>query len=255
MNAYIFAQRLWRHVPAGIKVFIRGAHALDSLKTMAHQRLKVFDKHNAIYNDSYFEGIERYAQASVRCMVKTLVDLEGVHSLYDVGCGTGALMLEAKKMGIDVKGCDLSEASIQICRRKGLAVEQVDLESDDVTCPTVNDLACCLEVAEHLPGNCADRLVKSLCKLSSRVVFSAAPPGQADVEHHDHVNEQPKEYWIEKFAQNGFDYCEAQTRGIADAWEKGGVAFFYHRNLMIFKKGPGLSRDPTAGKDGARASQ
>jgi hypothetical protein len=58
------------------------------------------------------------------------------------------------------------------------------------------DLVVSLEVAEHLPADCAETLVDSLTGLGSVVLFSAAIPYQGG-EHH--INEQWPEYWIRLF--------------------------------------------------------
>lgn len=95
------------------------------------------------------------------------------------------------------------------------------------------DVAISMEVAEHLPKRYADRLVGLLAALAPTVVFSGATPGQGGM---DHVNEQPHEYWITKFEARGFRYELELTDRWRRQWEVDGVASFYHRNLMIFRR-------------------
>jgi len=64
------------------------------------------------------------------------------------------------------------------------------------------DLSLCIEVAEHLPPDRADYLVRLLATCSDTVFFSAAHPGQGGTLH---LNEQPPEYWLERFRSYGFD--------------------------------------------------
>jgi hypothetical protein len=91
-----------------------------------------------------------------------------------------------------------------------------------------------MEVAEHLPEKAAGRYVDLLTRLSSVIVFTAAPPGQGG---QDHINEQPPSYWISKFQDLGF----AQDRLLSERWRKiwrgsSAVASWYYENLMIFRR-------------------
>ena len=59
-----------------------------------------------------------------------------------------------------------------------------------------------LEVAEHIPPECADIFVESLTwGLAPVIMFSAAVPGQGGTLH---LNEQWPAYWASKFAQHGY---------------------------------------------------
>ena len=62
------------------------------------------------------------------------------------------------------------------------------------------DVAICIEVAEHLPKRVAPALVEGLAAMSDRVLFTAAQPGQGGTHH---VNEQPREFWLDLFARHG----------------------------------------------------
>ena len=55
------------------------------------------------------------------------------------------------------------------------------------------DLVLSLEVAEHLPSECAEAFVESLVNLGPVILFSAAIPYQGG---ENHVNEQWPEYWV-----------------------------------------------------------
>jgi hypothetical protein len=72
-----------------------------------------------------------------------------------------------------------------------LAIPQEQFLAHDLTLPLhagrTFDLALSLELAEHLPPECAGVLVDSLARLAPAVVFSAAVPFQGGV---GHVNER-----------------------------------------------------------------
>ena len=136
-------------------------------------------------------------------MANTIVKLFSPASVIDVGCGSGGLLEALGAHGkVRCVGIEFSEAGRTLCRRRG-----VDCQFGDLTKPLAiaphHDLLMCFEVAEHLPARYADQLVENLTSGPSRLVFSAATPGQGGYEH---VNEQPNEYWIRKFDARGFRY-------------------------------------------------
>ena len=92
------------------------------------------------------------------------------------------------------------------------------------------DLAMSLEVAEHLPEEAADTLVDSLCKVADVIIFSAAHPGQGG-DHH--INEQPVEYWEEKFAHHG--YVPIQVKQYFPK-EHSRIETWYKENIILFVK-------------------
>ena len=64
------------------------------------------------------------------------------------------------------------------------------------------DLVVSLEVAEHLPEECAKIFIKSLTKLGPVILFSAAIPFQGWT---NHLNEQWPDYWANYFKDNGYE--------------------------------------------------
>jgi hypothetical protein len=93
-----------------------------------------------------------------------------------------------------------TRAALEICRKRGLDVVPFDLESD-VPFESKSNVVISTEVAGYLPERFADRFVDLLCAAAPVVIVSAAIPGQRGT---DHVNEQPNEYWIERFGRRRF---------------------------------------------------
>lgn len=92
------------------------------------------------------------------------------------------------------------------------------------------DLALSFELAEHLPERYADNLVDTLANAGDTIVMTAATPGQGGTHH---VNEQPREYWYEKFQSRGFEYdSEAvqDLRSMIDVEESTWIP----DNIMVF---------------------
>jgi len=139
-----------------------------------------------------------------------------------------------RRRGCQVLGLEYSEAALRYCRSRDLDVRKFDLERDTLADDQTFDVAISIEVAEHLPEKISGRYVALLARLSSVIVFTAAPPGQGG---HDHVNEQPPSYWISKFQALGFAYDEELSRLWRESWrEKAVVAYWYFQNLMIFRR-------------------
>ena len=129
-------------------------------------------------------------------------------------------------------GLERSDAAIAIAGELGVPTIKVDLEGEIVLDQRA-DVVISTEVAEHLPDTAADGYVKLLCSLSDIVVLTAAPPGQGGT---GHVNEQPPEYWLEKFASHAYARDDAETQKMRAEWREGGTADFYHLNVMVFRR-------------------
>jgi hypothetical protein len=111
-------------------------------------------------------------------------------------------------------------------------VEKFDLESDE-TVQGSSDVTVSFEVAEHLPESLAENYVRVISQFSPIVIMSAATVGQGG---HDHVNEQPHEYWIKKMQTRGFDYDRKSSQQVREEWAGKGVAYWYVNNTMIFRR-------------------
>lgn len=189
--------------------------------------------HDSIYDEAYYDrDVEGPAAQAAPHLAQSIIAHFDPKTLIDVGCGTGVILTAFRDRGVSVAGLEYSAAALRRCRERSLNVQKFDLEKDTLEAARIYDLALSLEVAEHLPENVADRFVDLLCSLSPVVVCSAARPGQGGV---DHVNLQPRSYWIEKFAERGFCFEEATTRQIAAEWRAQQVAGYYYENLMVFR--------------------
>jgi glycosyltransferase involved in cell wall biosynthesis len=166
---------------------------------------------SAIYDVSFFDtyfkiGLEDYSK-----IADALHEELSFGSVADVGCGPGLIIQRLKDLGHNVRGFEGSSHAIQR-KRADVPIEKVDLTAWTPSDGSLRDLVICSEVAEHLDAEHADKLVDTCCALArSRVFLTAARPGQGG---HDHVNEQPPEYWIAKFASRGFRYNPWKTDSV-----------------------------------------
>src|SRR5215211_1558289 len=148
------------------------------------------------YSEDYYAVRKEGTRSSAEVIVPLVLEVVKARSVIDVGCGTGEWLSVFKEHGVeDIWGVDGEYVNI-----KTLAIPEERFIPYDLKRPyridRAFDLVVSLEVAEHLPADCAETLVDSLTGLGSVVLFSAAIPYQGG-EHH--INEQWPEYWIRLF--------------------------------------------------------
>jgi len=162
-----------------------------------------------------------------------------VHELFpelrdvlDVGCGPGFALHRLQELGHYVRGIEGSVHALGVSPIKD-AINIADITVIEADEFDAADLVVCTEVAEHLDAEHADHLVALLSGLArSAIYFTAATPGQGG---QDHVNEQPREYWVAKFAAAGWVLDETRTSTMRlRLFEVVRHQIWYPLNSMIF---------------------
>src|SRR5690349_6826641 len=152
-----------------------------------HSRDRVPRAVAPLYDRVFFDAIHERSLRSARVVVPHLINLFHPASVLDVGCGQGAWLSAFKDLGVPrllgVDGEHVDQSQLMI---PPTCFRSVDL-TRPFELPRDFDLALCLEVGEHLPGESAARVVRELTKSAPMVVFSAAIPGQGGT---GHINEQ-----------------------------------------------------------------
>jgi hypothetical protein len=155
--------------------------------------------------------------------------------IADVGAGSGAMAAHGRRLGLDVVACEHSRVGRVFARLQGVRSRPFDVTtSRPAILGRPADVAYSIEVAEHVPAQLADRLVGFLAATAPVVVFTAAPPGQGG---QGHVNEQPRTYWIERFARHGCAYDASATERLQAALRqhlRSGA--WVARNAMVFRR-------------------
>lgn len=182
----------------------------------------------SIYDDGFFEYLREKSRKSAQEIVPIVCNLVNPQSVVDVGCGTATWLAVFKEQGIkQVFGVDGDYVD-----RQKLEIESEKFYAFDLKQPLLLeqkfDLAVSLEVAEHLPLDTADTFIDSLTNLSSVVLFSAAIPEQGGV---DHINEQWQDYWVDKFANKGYEVIDCIRPEI---WQNDNVSYWYAQNILLF---------------------
>lgn len=157
--------------------------------------------------------------------------LRHINSAADFGCNCGPWLRALIECGItDVVGVNIGEPGDNLLFPRERYVNH-DL-SKPLTLGRKFDLVIGLECAEHIPGgeDGANNYVDTLCRHADYILFSAATPGQGG---DGHVNEQPHDYWHQKFLARGYAKLDIIRPLIGGDWR---VAWWYQQNTFMYVK-------------------
>lgn len=184
----------------------------------------------SMYTQAFYENLQYGARCSAEEIVPIILNLFPIKSVVDVGCGTGVWLSVFRKHGIeDILGIDgeyVDPEQLEIPRENFLSHDL----SKPLRIERQFDLVTSLEVAEHLPEECAEGFVNSLTQLGSVILFSAAIPFQGGTEH---VNEQWPDYWSALFSEKGYVAIDCIRPKV---WQSANVEYWYIQNSIIFIK-------------------
>ena len=181
-----------------------------------------------MYNQQFYDRNLKYASDLSERLTPFLCGVLKVNSIVDFGCGEGKLLSDLS-YGFpteDILGLNYNKPE-NLC-----FPEEKFMQCDftkDLSLDRKFDLAISLEVAEHIDKQYANHFIDLITSHSSGLIlFSAAVPGQGGVHH---VNEQPHEYWHEKFYLKGyrcFDIVRPYLRFFKT------VPSWYRNNIFIY---------------------
>jgi hypothetical protein len=181
------------------------------------------------YDEEFFRERHGRTQHAARVVLGVVSEfLPRIESAVDVGCGVGTWLSVLREHGaLVVQGVDGPWVN-----RQHLVIPPECFLTHDLSRP-LNlgrrfDLAISLEVAEHLPADCAGGFVQTLTGLADVVLFSAAIPLQGG---RGHVNEQWPEYWAGLFGSRNFRVFDAIRPRI---WSDRTIPTWYRQNILLF---------------------
>ena len=182
------------------------------------------------YDKEYYRALREGARRSAQAIVPLVMGLLHPRSAVDVGCGTGSWLSVFLQHGVEeILGIDREYVTGEI-----LEIPEEEFLGHDLRFPLWMDrqfqLVVSLEVAEHLPCECAETYVDSLTRLGPAILFSAAVPFQGGT---DHVNEQWPDYWVDLFRKKGFVALDPIRKQI---WGHPDIEWWYSQNILMFMK-------------------
>ncbi len=198
------------------------------------------------YSKTFYEGQREGSRLSAREVVPLVLELMHPKRVVDVGCGVGTWLVVFNENGVEetlgVDGDHVDKTMLQIPQR---LFHTHDLKQP-LFLDNQFDLALSLEVAEHLPAECAETFVESLTRLAPLVLFSAAAPYQGGTHH---VNEQWPDYWHKLFYKRDYEAVDCIRRKI---WRNDNVEWWYAQNIILFARKDCLESNHALGKEFAR---
>ena len=138
---------------------------------------------SAVYDETFYERQQDGSIRSAEIVVPIVLSLFPCHSVVDFGCGVGGWLREFERRGVnDYLGVDGDYVSRQMLKIPADRFMPLDLRNVGDLGRRF-DLACSLEVAEHLPEERAKPFVAALVKAAPVILFSAAVPRQGGTGH------------------------------------------------------------------------
>lgn len=212
-------------LPWRVKNFIRNNKILMGLCAYFHLDL------NLLYDEQFSKG-PAMNKSYAKDIASAIYDEFKPKSAIDIGCGVGDILASLKEKGVHVCGVDGSKSNKKYTQIDKDNFILFDLRKGFMS-KSKFDICLSLEVAEHINIKYSDRFIDSLTSSSSVIVFSASPPGYGG---RDHCNEQPMNFWNEKFNKRGYLLENESTNRLKQKISKIPNAFrCYHENLAVFK--------------------
>ncbi|MBZ0292965.1 MAG: class I SAM-dependent methyltransferase [Anaerolineae bacterium] len=201
------------------------------------------------YSEKFFKSQRDGSRTAAEVIVPLLIDWVQPASVIDIGCGAGGWLATFHEAGVqDIRGVDGSYVN-----RDLLFISPENFTEHDLRQPFTArrsyDLVVSLEVAEHLPLDSADTFVETLTNLGPVVLFSAAVPFQAGV---NHLNEQWQDYWADKFRTRGYLAVDCIRKRV---WNLPEVPFWYAQNTLLYVREDYLRTKPDLQREYEQTSQ
>jgi Methyltransferase domain len=181
------------------------------------------------YNNKFMKYAARSSAYAAVAIVSMLHRKLNVDSVLDVGCARGTWLHAWSEVGItDLHGVDGDYVDRQILELPQVMFTAIDLNGA-FDLGRQFDLVQSLEVGEHIQESASETFAECLAHHARRyILFSAAPPGQGGEYH---INEQPYEFWRQKFERRGFVTIDAVRPAIA---EDKRISYWYRYNTLLF---------------------
>jgi SAM-dependent methyltransferase len=183
---------------------------------------------NSLYTREFYEEIQAGSTSSADVIVPILLSIFPAASVVDVGCGNGAWLQAFDGNGVtNYLGVDGAHVPPDMLRIPSERFRAEDL-SQLLEIGQRFDIACSLEVAEHLPKECSEQFVKLLARAAPVVLFSAAIPHQTG---DGHLNEQWQSYWSNLFIAHDYVAIDCIRPAV---YGDPRVDWWYRQNTLVY---------------------
>ncbi len=159
------------------------------------------------------------------------LDMEGVKTVLDVGCGAGFAARYFEGQGCNVLGIEADKSAIACYQGKSLL--EHDFSDGSPRIEEDYDLAWCCEVVEHVEAEHEQNVLDVLCRAKT-IALTHATPGQEGTHH---VNCQDPGYWVERIEARGYKIDERTTNQLRSLVNHGGAeGYHFARSGLVFRK-------------------
>src|SRR5687767_10891533 len=115
--------KVYRLVPSRV----RAASAVRSLRRRVQQLIAT---HDDLYGAAYYADHARWSAAAAKPLAELIAGEYRPKSVLDVGCAEGMLLEALRDRHDRVEGLEYSTVAVDQAGRKGLNVQQFDIESE-----------------------------------------------------------------------------------------------------------------------------
>lgn len=138
-------------------------------------------------------------------------------SVLDVGCGPCGVANRLHELGVPVVAIDGSRAS-EACATPGVTWQHWEAGQGPYCCQDRVDVVASTEFLEHVRPEWEPYAVDTIAVNCLRVAVITASDDPGRNPETNHVNAQPKDYWLKRFEPLGLVRDLALEKRLADTW-------------------------------------
>lgn len=184
-------------------------------------------------SSEFFERVMIEESPQAYRLSKILIDTYHPESVSDCGCANGLYIAPFIAKGIKAYGYDNGINAMQHSLVKEGSIIWGDVTVNDFKPVERTDFCLCLEVLEHCPPNKSEAFVEALTKISDRIIFSVAVPGQGG---DGHINCMTKDAAKQLFAKHNYFERSEETSHILNYMKRNYHLGWLVQNLLVMVK-------------------